>query len=140
MANSSITSLLLRAKSDEIEMLESSLVKEKLCKRSANLSYWCHKKARHHRAFDVHDTHWAVQEDKGADSDNVCAISYLNDETKRDIQELPTFSSTTNWTKNLAGVLVEFSFMNLLVYLVYGRDKTFDMQSMKAFRSLKAYT
>ena len=29
--------------------------------------------------------------------------------------------------------------MNLLIYLVYGRDKTFDMQSMKAFRSLKAY-
>ena len=29
--------------------------------------------------------------------------------------------------------------MNLLVYLVYGRDKTFDMQAMKAFKSLKAY-
>ena len=29
--------------------------------------------------------------------------------------------------------------MNLLVYLVYGRDKTFDMQLMKAFKSLKAY-
>ena len=29
--------------------------------------------------------------------------------------------------------------MNLLIYLVYGREKTFDMQSMKAFRSLKAY-
>ena len=29
--------------------------------------------------------------------------------------------------------------MNLLMYLVYGREKTFDMQSMKAFRSLKAY-
>ena len=29
--------------------------------------------------------------------------------------------------------------MNLLIYLVYGRDKTFDMQSLKAFRSLKAY-
>ena len=29
--------------------------------------------------------------------------------------------------------------MNLLIYLVYGRDKTFDMQSLKAFRSIKAY-
>ena len=29
--------------------------------------------------------------------------------------------------------------MNLLIYLVYGRDKTFDMQYMKASRSLKAY-
>lgn len=30
-------------------------------------------------------------------------------------------------------------FMNLLIYLVYGRDKSFDMQSLKAFKSLKAY-
>lgn len=29
--------------------------------------------------------------------------------------------------------------MNLLVYLVYSRDKSFDMQSLKAFKSLKAY-
>ena len=29
--------------------------------------------------------------------------------------------------------------MNWLTYLVYGRDKTFDMQSMKAFHSLKAF-
>lgn len=27
----------------------------------------------------------------------------------------------------------------LLIYLVYGRDKSFDMQSLKAFKSLKAY-
>ena len=41
--------------------------------------------------------------------------------------------------KNLAGMLMEFTFTNLLIYLVYGREKTFDMQSMKAFRSLMAY-
>ena len=29
--------------------------------------------------------------------------------------------------------------MNLLIYLVYGREKTFDMQSMKAFKFLNAY-
>ena len=29
--------------------------------------------------------------------------------------------------------------MNLLIYLVYGRDKSFDMQSLKVFKSLKAY-
>lgn len=81
----------------------------------------------------------AVQEDGSADSDDACAISYLTNETKRDIRELPSFSSVTNWTKNLDGMLVEFTFMNLLIYLVYGREKTFDMQSMKAFRSLKAY-
>ena len=37
-------------------------------------------------------------------------------------------------------MLVEFTFLNLLIYLDYGREKAFDMQSMKAFRSLKAYT
>ena len=36
---------------------------------------------------------------------------------------------------------MEFTFMNLLIYLVYGRDKTFDMQSLKlkAYKLLKAY-
>ena len=29
--------------------------------------------------------------------------------------------------------------MNLLVYLIYGQDKSFDMESLKAFKSLKAY-
>ena len=84
-------------------------------------------------------THWGCTEDEGADSDDACAISYLTDETKQDIWELSAFSSVTNWTKNFAGMLVEFTFMNLLIYLVYGRDKMFDMQSMKTFRSLKAY-
>ena len=81
----------------------------------------------------------AIQEDEGGDSDDTGAISYLTDEMKQDIRELPSFSSITNWTKKLAGVLVEFTFMNVLIYLVYGRDKTFHMLSMKAFRSLKAY-
>ena len=35
--------------------------------------------------------------------------------------------------------LKDFTFMNLLVYLVYGRDRSFDMESLKAFKSLKAY-
>ena len=38
----------------------------------------------------------AIQKDEGADSDDACAISYLTDETKQDIQELPAFSSVTN--------------------------------------------
>jgi len=32
-----------------------------------------------------------------------------------------------------------YTFTNLLVYLVYGRDKSFDIQSLNAFKSLKAY-
>ena len=81
----------------------------------------------------------AIQEDEGGDSNNSGAISYHTDEAKQDILELPSFSSITNWTKKLAGILLEFTFMNWLTYLVYGRDKTFDMQSMKAFCSLKAF-
>ena len=38
--------------------------------------------------------------------------------------------------KKLQGVLM---FMNLLIYLVYGRDKSFDMQLLKATKSLKVY-
>ncbi len=49
---------------------------------------------------------------------------------------LPGFSTVTDWSKNRRGVRVDFTFMNLLLYLVYGRDKTFDMQSMQAFKSL----
>ena len=37
------------------------------------------------------------------------------------------------------GILKDFTFRNLLVYLVYSRDKTFDIQLLKAFKSLKAY-
>lgn len=81
----------------------------------------------------------AVREDESADSDDTCIISYLTNEIKQHIKELPSFSSVTNWMKNLAGLLAEFTFMNLLIYLVYEREKTFDMQSMKAFRSLKAW-
>ena len=35
--------------------------------------------------------------------------------------------------------LQDFTFMNLLLYRVCGRDKTFDMESMRAFKSLNAY-
>ena len=40
--------------------------------------------------------------------------------------------NVTDWSKNRRGVLVDFTFMNQLLYLVYGRDKTFGMQSMQA--------
>ena len=65
----------------------------------------------------------AIQEDNSAYSDDGCAISYLTDETK---QGFPSFSSVTNWMKNLAGLLAEFTFMNLLIYFC-GRDKAFDI-------------
>ena len=54
---------------------------------------------------------------------------------KRVLNDLPAFSSIVQRGKNLKGVLNDFNFMNLLIYLVYGRDKSFDMQSLKAFKS-----
>ena len=80
----------------------------------------------------------ALQQDETTDSEVTCAISYLPDVTKRVLRDLPSFTSIDSWNKELCGKLKEFTFMNLLI-LVYGRDETFDMQSLKAFRSFKAY-
>ena len=66
-------------------------------------------------------------------------ISYLTKEVKEIFNSLPPFASITQWTKTLKGVLMDFTFMNLLIYLVYGRDTTFNMDSLKAFKWLKAY-
>ena len=43
------------------------------------------------------------------------------------------------WGKKLSGVLAEFTLINIVIYLVYGRDKSFDMQALRAHKSLKAY-
>ena len=63
-------------------------------------------------------------------------ISYMTAEA---LQQLPLFESITHWKKETRGALRDFTFMNLLVYLVYGRDKSFYMQSLKTLKSLKAY-
>ena len=148
MADSSVKSLLLRAKElsfDEIELLESLLLKEKLSGLKTVAKDLRIRLTGATKKQDIIERLMcmarigAIQENEATDSGDACAISYLTDETKRDIRELPSFSSVTNWTKNLAGLLMEFTFMNLLIYLVYGREKTFDMQSMKAFRSLEAH-
>lgn len=70
---------------------------------------------------------------------DLTGLTYLAKDVRTKLQHLPGFSTVTDWSKNRRGVLVEFTFMNLLLYLVYGRDKTFGMQSMRAFKSLKAY-
>ena len=68
------------------------------------------------------------------------SITYITEETKNVLKALPPFSSVTeHWSKRLDSTLKDFTFMNLLVYLVYSQDKTFDMHSLKAFKSLKAY-
>ena len=43
-----------------------------------------------------------------------------------------------SWTKSLAS-LADFTFMHLYHYLVNSKEKTFDEEGMKAYKSLKAY-
>ena len=45
----------------------------------------------------------------------------------------------TEWGKELGEKLTDFTLVNIIVYLVYGRDKTFDMHALRAHKSLKAY-
>ena len=79
-----------------------------------------------------------VHRDK-VDGDEDSGLPYVMDEVKEKLRGLPTFSSMDNWTKTLEGVVADFTLMNLLIYRVFGWDKPFDMQSMWAFKSLKAY-
>ena len=71
--------------------------------------------------------------------DDFIGISYITPTVIGALRQLPTFESISQWKKETKGCLKDFTFMNLLIYLVYGRDKSFDMQSLKAFKSLKAY-
>ena len=78
----------------------------------------------------------AVQKHRSREED--INISYLTQDIKDVLWSLPPFSSISEWGKKLDS-LKDFTFMNLLVYLVYGRDRSFNMESLKAFKSLKAY-
>ena len=78
------------------------------------------------------------KKEEECDDSSCTEIIHFTDEVKAALEKLPAFDSVTNWKKSLKGVLEEFHFMNLLVYLVY-RDKCFDMQSLKSFNSLKAF-
>ena len=81
----------------------------------------------------------AIQKHRFKEEDiNIYDISYLTQDIKDVLRSLPPFSSISEWGEKLDS-LKDFTFMNLLVYLVYGRDKSFDMESLKAFKSLKAY-
>ena len=65
-------------------------------------------------------------------------LSYLTEEIAEQLSKLPKFEEITDWTKSL-DCLEEFGYGQLFVYLVESRDKTFDHQSMRAFKSLKGY-
>ena len=70
---------------------------------------------------------------------DLAGLNYLTEDVRTKLQCLPGFATVTDWSKNWCGVPVHFTFMNLLLYLVCGRDRTFDIQSMRAFKSLIAY-
>ena len=151
MSGKAIKSFLLRAKDladTELKTLESSLSKEKLLTLKAIAKDLRIRLTGATRKQDVVNRQLCMarigairdsREGKDGSDGELCSISYLTDDTKKVIRELPPFTTVTTWSKKLLGVLTEFTFMNLLIYLVYGRDKTFDMESMKAFRSLKAF-
>ena len=65
-------------------------------------------------------------------------LSYITEEVKAELLKLPPLDEISDWTKSLKS-LQQFHFVNLFLYLVESRDKTFDQQSMRAFKSLKAF-
>ena len=52
--------------------------------------------------------------------------------------DLPDFEEIRSWTKDLSS-LRDLTFVQLYNYLVSSKEKTFDKDSMNAFKSLKAY-
>ena len=62
--------------------------------------------------------------------DDTTSIIYITEEARSVLKALPPFSSVTEqWHgKTFDCTLKDFTFMNLLVYLVYSWDKTFDIR------------
>lgn len=81
---------------------------------------------------------WCVRYQDSGD-DGVTCLGYGSCEVKdwRKCAACLTFSSVERWSSTHKGVLQDFTFMNLLIYLVCERDKTSDLESMQAFKSLK---
>ena len=68
----------------------------------------------------------------------------IHSESKEEAADTPSnskqksFEDICSWGKDL-DCLADFNLVHLYNYLVHSRDKTFDKESMKAFKSLKAY-
>ena len=54
-------------------------------------------------------------------------------------RNLPTFETIREWTSKDISPIKKYWYMNMYEYLVNSTDSTFDKESMKAFKSLKAY-
>ena len=55
-----------------------------------------------------------------------------------ELSQLPSSESVSAWSKDLC-VLSDFTFMDLYTYLVESKDKWYDKESLKSFKSLKGY-
>ena len=66
-------------------------------------------------------------------------LTYITDSVRTRLSDLPRFAEVKDWSKDFCTSILKFHFMDIFTYLVYGRNKTFDMEAMKAFRSLKGY-
>ena len=67
-------------------------------------------------------------------------LSYMTDDVKAELARLPKFNEVLEgWISAVGDSLKAFHFVDLHAYLVESRDKTFDAQSMRAFKSLKGY-
>ena len=63
--------------------------------------------------------HWDEVDGK----DLVSVLTYVTHEVKEKLRGLPSLSSVDTWTKTLEGVIADFTFMNLLIHLVWVRIK-----------------
>ena len=52
------------------------------------------------------------------DPETLSSLSYLTEDVKCVLNDLPVFLSATQWEKQLKGVLNDFTLMNLLIHLV----------------------
>ena len=55
----------------------------------------------------------------------------MNDRFKEVLADLPKYEDIVSWT-NLLQCVQEFQFVNIFMYLVESKDKTFDHSSMRA--------
>ena len=71
------------------------------------------------------------------DNDGI-VLSYLDANVRQELLNLPKFEEFELCIKSLEPIK-QFHFVNLYVYLVESRDKTFDKESLRALKSLKGY-
>ena len=82
-------------------------------------------------------THWE-RKCTGSDSLARPCGSRSGAATALGVADLPVLAEIRTWSKDLSS-LKDFTFMQLYHYHVKSRDKTFDKDSLKAFKSLIAY-